>query len=147
MRTLTSARSLCFVNLAVQFILFLLAIRIVALTTRIVCIWNRNAPFPAASQRRPHTFPSDSVHRRATEKETLEANLVGGVKFPVSLTLLLNLPSMELDAKSDVFRLTFTGFTDECGTGYCCPISNMPNMRCDFTQVILNSKLLGETLL
>jgi hypothetical protein len=103
MRTLTSARSLCFVNLAVQFILFLVAIRIVALTTRIVCIWNRNAPFPAASQWRPYPFPSDSVHRRAIEKETLEANLGGGVKFAVSLNLLLNLPGMGLDAKSDLF--------------------------------------------
>src|ERR1700692_1927573 len=42
MQTLTSARSLCFVNLAVQFILFLVAIRNVALTRRIVCIWKGN---------------------------------------------------------------------------------------------------------
>ncbi len=46
MQTLTSPRSLCFVNLVVQFILFLLAIRIVGLTRRIICIWKRNSlPF------------------------------------------------------------------------------------------------------
>jgi hypothetical protein len=42
MQTLTSARSLCFVNLAVQFILFLLAIRNVGLTSLIVAIRKTN---------------------------------------------------------------------------------------------------------
>jgi hypothetical protein len=62
------------------------------------------------------------------KKETLEANLGNGVKFPVTLTLLLHLPGMEQDAKPELFNFTFTQFTDERGPGTCHPMANMPNM-------------------
>ncbi len=64
------------------------------------------------------------------KKETLEANLGNGVKFPVTLTLLLHLPGMEPDAKPELFDFKFTQFTDERGPGTCSPMANMPNMRC-----------------
>jgi len=64
------------------------------------------------------------------KKETLEANLGNGVKFPVTLTLLLHLPEMEPDAKPELFNFQFTQFTDERGRGCCSPMANMPNMRC-----------------
>ncbi len=64
------------------------------------------------------------------KKETLEANLGNGVKFPVTLTLLLHLPGMEADAKPELFNFKFTQFTDERGPGSCHPMANMPNMRC-----------------
>jgi hypothetical protein len=64
------------------------------------------------------------------KKETLEANLGNGVKFPVTLTMLLHLPGMELDAKPELFDFKFTQFTDEHGPGSCRPMSSMPNMRC-----------------
>ena len=53
-----------------------------------------------------------------------------GVKFPVTLTLLLHLPGMEPDAKPELFDFTFMQFTDERGPGTCHPMANMPNMRC-----------------
>jgi hypothetical protein len=62
------------------------------------------------------------------KKETLEASLGNGVKFPVTLTLLLHLPGMEPDAKPELFNFTFTQFTDERGPGTCHPMANMPNM-------------------
>lgn len=62
------------------------------------------------------------------KKETLEANLGNGVKFPVTLTLLLHLPGMEPDAKPELFNFTFTQFTDERAPGTCHPMANMPNM-------------------
>lgn len=64
------------------------------------------------------------------KKETLEATLDNGVKFPVTLTLLLHLPGMEPDAKPELFNFTFTQFTDERGPGTCHPMANMPNMHC-----------------
>jgi hypothetical protein len=64
------------------------------------------------------------------KKETLEANLGNGVKFPVTLTLLLHLPGMEPDAKPELFNFTFTQITDERGPGSCHPMASMPNMRC-----------------
>jgi hypothetical protein len=64
------------------------------------------------------------------KKETLEANLGNGVKFPVTLTMLLHLPGMEPDAKPELFNFNFTQFTDEHGPGSCRPMSSMPNMRC-----------------
>jgi len=64
------------------------------------------------------------------KKETLEANLGNGVKFPVTLTLLLHLPGMEPDAKPELFNFKFTQYTDERGPGTCHPMANMPNMRC-----------------
>ena len=66
----------------------------------------------------------------AKKKETLEANLGNGVKFPVTLTLLLYLPGMEADAKPELFNITFKKFTDERGPGICHPMANMPNMHC-----------------
>ena len=54
-------------------------------------------------------------------KEALEASLGEGVKFPVTLTLLLHLPGMEPDAKPELFNFTFTQFTDERGPGTCTP--------------------------
>jgi hypothetical protein len=62
------------------------------------------------------------------KKETLEANLGNGVKFPVNLTLLLHLPGMEPGAKPELFNFTFTQFTDERAPGTCHPMANMPNM-------------------
>jgi hypothetical protein len=62
------------------------------------------------------------------KKETLEATLGNGVKFPVTLTLLLHLPGMEPDAKPELFNFKFTQFTDERGPGTCHPMANMPNM-------------------
>jgi hypothetical protein len=62
------------------------------------------------------------------KKETLEAALGNGVKFPVTLTLLLHLPGMEPDAKPELFNFQFTQFTDERGPGTCHPMANMPNM-------------------
>jgi hypothetical protein len=62
------------------------------------------------------------------KKETLEASLGNGVKFPVTLTLLLHLPGMEPDAKPELFNFTFTQFTDERGPGTCHPMANMPNL-------------------
>ena len=64
------------------------------------------------------------------KKETLEANLGAGVKFPVSLTLLLHLPGMTPDAKPEVFNFDFKQFTDEHGPGSCKPMPSMPSMRC-----------------
>lgn len=64
------------------------------------------------------------------KKETLEANLGNGVKFPVTLTLLLHLPGMEQDAKPELFNFKFAQFTDERGPGNCHPMANMPNMHC-----------------
>jgi hypothetical protein len=64
------------------------------------------------------------------KKETLEAALGNGVKFPVTLTLLLHLPGMVPDAKPELFNFEFTQFTDERGPGTCHPAANMPNMRC-----------------
>jgi hypothetical protein len=64
------------------------------------------------------------------KKETLEASLGEGVKFPVSLTLLLHLPGMAPDAKPELFNFMFAGFTDENGPGTCSPMKNMPNMHC-----------------
>jgi len=64
------------------------------------------------------------------KKETLEANLGDGVKFPVSLTVLLHLPGMAADAKPELFDFKFTQFTDENGPGSCAPMAKMPNMRC-----------------
>jgi hypothetical protein len=64
------------------------------------------------------------------KKETLEANLGNGVKFPVILTLLLHLPGMEPDAKPELFDFKFTQFTDEHGPGSCRPMPSMPNMHC-----------------
>jgi hypothetical protein len=64
------------------------------------------------------------------KKETLEVNLGNGIKFPVTLTLLLHLPGMEPDAKPELFNFTFGQFTDERGPGTCHPMANMPNMRC-----------------
>lgn len=64
------------------------------------------------------------------KKETLEANLGNGVKFPLTLTLHLHLPGMEPDAKPELFNFTFTQFTDERGPGSCHPMASMPNMRC-----------------
>jgi hypothetical protein len=62
------------------------------------------------------------------KKETLEASLGNGVKFPVTLTLLLHLPGMDPDAKPELFNFTFLQFTDERGPGTCHPMANMPNM-------------------
>ena len=62
------------------------------------------------------------------KKETLEANLGSGVKFPVTLTLLLHLPGMAPDAKPELFNFEFKQFTDERGPGSCHPMANMPNM-------------------
>jgi hypothetical protein len=64
------------------------------------------------------------------KKETLEADLGEGVKFPVAITLLLRLPGMAPDAKPELFNFNFTQFTDERGPGTCSPMANMPNMRC-----------------
>ncbi len=64
------------------------------------------------------------------KKETLEASLGEGVKFPLTLTLLLHLPGMAPDAKPELLNFTFTGFTDENGPGTCSPMNIMPNMRC-----------------
>lgn len=64
------------------------------------------------------------------KKETLEASLGNGVKFPVTLTLLLHLPGMEPEAKPELFDFKFTQFTDEHGPGSCRPMPSMPNMRC-----------------
>jgi len=64
------------------------------------------------------------------KKETLEANLGNGVKFPLTLTLLLHLPGMEPDAKPELFNFSFTQFTDERGPGSCRPMPSMPNMHC-----------------
>lgn len=64
------------------------------------------------------------------KKETLEANLGSGVKFPVTLTLLLHLPGMDPEAKPELFDFKFAQFTDEHGPGSCRPMPSMPNMRC-----------------
>ncbi|HXP80444.1 MAG TPA: hypothetical protein VN976_11105 [Verrucomicrobiae bacterium] len=69
---------------------------------------------------------SDLASRK--EKETLEADLGNGVKFPVTFTLLLNLSGMGSDAKPELFNFTVTQFTDERGPGTCHPMANMPNM-------------------
>jgi hypothetical protein len=63
------------------------------------------------------------------KKETLEANLGNGVKFPVTLTMLLHLPGMEPDAKPELFNFNFTKFTDEHGPGSCTPMPSM-HMSC-----------------
>jgi hypothetical protein len=98
-----------------------------------------------ATTRRPHLFLAGPVHRCAKgfrslvlgnrprclkRKETLEATSGDGVKFLVTLTLLLHLPGMEPDAKPELFDLKFTQSTDERGPGSCHLIAKMPNMRC-----------------
>jgi len=115
-----------------------------------------------ATTQSPDLFLAAPVHRGAKrfrslilgsrlrcmkKKETLEANLGNGVKFPVTLTLLLHLPGMEPDAKPELFNFQFTQFKDERGPGTRHPMANKPNMRCLFTQANLISKPLGETLL
>ncbi len=62
------------------------------------------------------------------ERETLEANLGSGVKFPATITLHLHLPGMKPDAKPELFNFKFTQFTDERGLGSRSPKANMPNM-------------------
>ena len=42
------------------------------------------------------------------KKETLEANLGNGVKFPMTLTLLMHLPGVEPDAKPELSNFKFT---------------------------------------
>jgi hypothetical protein len=64
------------------------------------------------------------------KKETLEGNLGNGVKFPVTVTLLLHLPGMEPDAIPGLFNFRFTKFTDERGPGTCSPKATMPSLRC-----------------
>jgi hypothetical protein len=64
------------------------------------------------------------------KKETMEASLGEGIKFPVAVTLLLHLPGMPPDAKPELFNFTFQKFTDENGPGTCAPMAKMPNMRC-----------------
>ncbi len=63
------------------------------------------------------------------KKETMEANLGDGVKFPIALTVLLHLPGMAPDAKPELFNFSFKGFTDERGPGTCTPMAKM-NMGC-----------------
>jgi hypothetical protein len=63
------------------------------------------------------------------KKETLEANLGNGVKFPVKLTLVPHQPGMELDAKPELLNFKFTQFSDESGPGSCSPMAHMPNMH------------------
>jgi hypothetical protein len=53
-----------------------------------------------------------------------------GVKFPVTLTLLLNQSGMGLNANPELFNFKFVEFTGESGAGTCGPLANMPNMRC-----------------
>jgi hypothetical protein len=47
MQTRPSARTLCFVNFCVQFIVSLPAIRNVCLTARMICIWKSDSVFEA----------------------------------------------------------------------------------------------------
>src|ERR1700686_2469278 len=49
---------------------------------------------------------------KGKKKETLEAALGEGVKFPIALTVLLRLPEMPPDAKPELFNFSFTKFTD-----------------------------------
>jgi hypothetical protein len=94
-----------------------------------------------------HPFPSGPVHQRAVEKETLEAGLGGGVKFIVTLNLLLHLPGAEPDAKPELFHFRIRQFTDGRGTVSCSPTAGMPNMPRQFAEAIFISKFLGETFL
>ncbi len=64
------------------------------------------------------------------KKETLEGDLGNGVKFLVSVTLLLHLPAMEPDAIPELFNFRFTKFTDVRWPGTCSPKANMPSLRC-----------------
>ena len=63
------------------------------------------------------------------KKETLEASLGNGVKFPVTPPPLPHLPGMEPDAKPESFHFTFTQFTDVRGPATCHFRANMPNMH------------------
>jgi len=54
--------------------------------------------------------PPKLTSRQKKKKETLEANLGGGVKFPVAL--LPHLPGMETDAKPGLFNFKFMQFTE-----------------------------------
>lgn len=63
------------------------------------------------------------------KKETMEANLGGAVKLPISLTLLVHFPGMAPDARPELFSFTFTRFTDEKGPGTAAPMANMPGMK------------------
>jgi hypothetical protein len=64
------------------------------------------------------------------KQETLEAGLGNGLRFPVTITLLLHLPGMGPNAKPEVFNFKFTQFTDERRPGGCKPMPNMPDMGC-----------------
>ena len=65
------------------------------------------------------------------KKETLEANLGNGVKFPLTLTLLLHLPGMEPDAKPELHNFRFTRITNERGPESCSPMAKMPKYATD----------------
>jgi hypothetical protein len=65
---------------------------------------------------------------KGKKKETLEASLGGGVKFPIALTVWLHLPEMPAEAKPELFNFSFTKFTDENGPGICTPMARMPGM-------------------
>jgi hypothetical protein len=65
---------------------------------------------------------------KGKKKETLEAALGEGIKFPIALTVLLHLPEMPPDAKPELFNFSFAKFTDENGPGTCIPMARMPNM-------------------
>ena len=53
-----------------------------------------------------------------------------GVKFRVTLTLLIHLPGTEPETKPEPPNFKFTKFTGERGPGSCSTMANMPNMRC-----------------
>jgi hypothetical protein len=117
----------------------------VALTTRIVCIWNRNdhfsgwlqvadAPKPALWRRRVEPFSISarlSLIAALSKKETLEANLGNGVKFIVTVTLLMYLSGMEPDAKPELHNFRFTRITNERGPESCSPMAKMPKYATD----------------
>jgi hypothetical protein len=63
-------------------------------------------------------------------KETLEANLGNGVKFAVSLTVLLLLPGTGLDAKPELPNLGFPEFTTGWRPGMRNLMGSMSKMRC-----------------
>ena len=62
--------------------------------------------------------------------ETLEANLGDGLKFPVTLTVLLRLPGMAATSRPELFNFIFKEFTQEPQPAACTPAAIMPNMHC-----------------
>jgi hypothetical protein len=62
------------------------------------------------------------------KEEALEANLGEGMKFPVTLTVMIHLPGMPPHTRPELFTFKFSKFTDENSSEACVPSMKMQGM-------------------